>query len=141
MGGLDVLNGGAGFDTIIGGANGDLMTGGANADTFVFNSVEDMGDGSISSLDCDLITDFDGGQDRIDLSGIDANSIVAGDQAFSVVESFTGSAGELMIIMGLFNGIERPAIVVDVDGNGVEDGFFFIDATDGTLPLITDLIL
>ena len=58
-GGDDTLFGGAGDDELGGGAGYDTLTGGAGADTFVYNS----GDGH------DRITDFDDGEDRIDLSG------------------------------------------------------------------------
>lgn len=141
MDGLDTLNGGAGFDTIIGGANGDRMTGGADADTFVFNSLADIGTGSVSDIDFDLITDFHIGQDRIDLTGIDADTNTAGNQAFSVVDSFTGQAGQLMLVNGFFDGQDRSAILLDVNGDGHEDAFFFVDTTNGQLPSITDLIL
>lgn len=66
-GGNDVLAGGAGGETLAGGqgddvimdgAGSDRMTGGAGADVFVL-----AGDGV-----SDVITDFDPGQDRLDLS-------------------------------------------------------------------------
>ncbi len=77
MGGKDVLNGGAGADILIGGAGQDTLTGGAGADAFVFTAI---GDSTTSAPD--LITDFTHGQDKIDLSSIDANTALAGHQAF-----------------------------------------------------------
>ena len=43
----------------------------------------------------DQILDFTPGTDKIDLSRIDANSLVAGDQAFNWIGSnaFSGTAG------------------------------------------------
>jgi Ca2+-binding RTX toxin-like protein len=68
--GDDLLNGGAGNDKAIGGAGNDvlvggkgkdMLTGGAGRDTFVFNMVSDG---------MDQISDFEVGQDLIDLRGI-----------------------------------------------------------------------
>jgi Ca2+-binding RTX toxin-like protein len=139
--GMDMLSGGNGDDTLIGGANGDRMVGGANADTFVFNRTSDIGRGSLDSSDYDLITDFEIGIDRIDLSAIDANSLEGGNQAFTVVGAFTGQAGQLMIVEGFFDGISRPAVLIDLNGDAVEDAFFFVDTTSGALPSATDFIL
>ncbi len=49
------------------------------------------------SIENDRITDFTSHQDRIDLSGIDANAGAAGDQSFSFVGSsaFSHTAGQL----------------------------------------------
>lgn len=72
--GYDALLGGDGADRLIGGTEADVLIGGAGADRFVFTTVADGND---------RIQDFsraDG--DRIDLSAIDANPLVAGDQAF-----------------------------------------------------------
>ena len=62
------------------------MTGGNGRDVFDFNYLQDTG-----SRNSDVITDFRHGQDRIDLSGIDANVKqpairpfpILGDRAFS----------------------------------------------------------
>ena len=54
----DVLNGGAGDDFLHDGAGADTLTGGAGADVFVFAR-----DGAV-----DVITDFEAGLDRIDVS-------------------------------------------------------------------------
>ncbi|WP_433989321.1 M10 family metallopeptidase C-terminal domain-containing protein [Sulfitobacter sp. TBRI5] len=60
-GGADILNGGAGDDIIIDGAGADILTGGAGADDFVF----------VRDDQRDVITDFQPGLDRIDLTGLD----------------------------------------------------------------------
>ncbi|MGR4893621.1 M10 family metallopeptidase C-terminal domain-containing protein, partial [Sphingopyxis sp. LARHCG72] len=84
--GDDRLDGGTGNDILDGGAGNDTLRGGAGNDVFLF----DMLRGS------DIIADFRTGQDRIDLSAIDAIA-GGGDEAFHWVGSavFTGSAGEL----------------------------------------------
>lgn len=86
----DTLSALAGDDTLIGGAGTDKLTGGLGADTFKFNSVSDSG---ITAKTRDTITDFNSTQnDKIDLSGIDANSVVADDQAFTFINNAAFSA-------------------------------------------------
>jgi Ca2+-binding RTX toxin-like protein len=113
----DVLNGGAGSDVISGGNNNDringgagddVMTGGNNNDIFFFTEIGGA----------DRVTDFKHGQDKIDLSGIDA---VAGgaDNAFSLIGSgaFTGTAGQLRA----YSQSGSFFVAGDVDGDGVAD--------------------
>ncbi|RYE86488.1 MAG: type I secretion C-terminal target domain-containing protein [Hyphomicrobiales bacterium] len=96
LAGNDKLNGGAGNDTLVGGAGKDTLTGGAGNDVFKFNSASEIGNKPTTR---DVITDFKQGQDKIDLSAIDANSKVSGNQAFSFLsgnnDSFHKQAGEL----------------------------------------------
>src|SRR5262249_18197472 len=80
--GDNVLNGGAGNDRLTGGLGQDTLTGGAGNDVFAFNSVSDTLAGPLAR---DIITDFTPGQDKIDLSGIDANPTRKGDQAFRFI--------------------------------------------------------
>ena len=61
--------------------------------------------------------------DKIDLSAIDANTTVAGDQAFSWVQTPTGAAGE---IWQVHNGFSAWTVYADVDGGGAD---FMIDFT------------
>ena len=90
----NVLSGSGGNDTLIGGAGTDHMTGGAGNDMFVFVN----GDfGGATTATADEIVDFTSGQDTIDLSQVDANSLLGGDQAFAFVgtSAFSDTAGEL----------------------------------------------
>jgi Ca2+-binding RTX toxin-like protein len=87
-----LLDGGAGNDVLIGSAGADTLTGGAGSDIFTFSALSELGLGSGLR---DVITDFVVGTDKIDLSGIDANLALAGDQAFSLVSSFSTTAGEV----------------------------------------------
>jgi uncharacterized delta-60 repeat protein len=80
--GDDTLISGAGNDLLIGGVGQDSMSGGAGNDIFQFASLDDLGTTAGTS---DVITDFVHGVDKIDLSQIDANSSIAGDQAFVFV--------------------------------------------------------
>ena len=113
-GGGDTLLGGDGNDRLIGGGEGDLLTGGLGADTFV------MTNGSLGGvLETDTIFDLIAGQgDIIDLSDIDANTSLAGDQAFTIVSAFSKQAGQLTLTYGSNN---ITTLRVDVNGDGKVD--------------------
>ena len=84
-GGNDVLHGGAGNDVLIGGLGRDIMFGDGGADRFDFDTVTEAG---ATAGTRDVISLFDlAGGDVIDLSTIDANSSVAGNQAFTFIGS------------------------------------------------------
>lgn len=129
MAGNDRLIGGAGDDHLIGGAGADTLTGGLGADVFVFTTAND----SLSS-GMDRIADFSQlDADRIDLSLIDANIALAGDQAFTFIgaAAFTHQAGEARY--AIVNGV--TTVSLDVNGDGVADMAFkltgAIDLTGG----------
>ena len=79
--GNDVFTGGDGNDRINGGAGADRLSGNAGNDVFVFVTTSDS-----NSAGADTITDFYGAGatigDKIDVGGIDANTGIAGNQAF-----------------------------------------------------------
>lgn len=80
-GGNDTLAGGGGDDTLVGGAGQDSLTGGAGADRFVWTALTET-----AAATPDRVVDFvwvEG--DVLDLSAIDANLSLAGDQAFTLV--------------------------------------------------------
>lgn len=91
-GGSDSILGGAGDDTLAAGAGRDTLTGGAGEDVFIWDNRVDIGFGLRDS-----ITDFTSGEDLIDLSQIDANEVLNGNQAFTFIggAAFSGTAGEL----------------------------------------------
>jgi len=126
LGGNDVLSGGDGADKLFGGAGADKLLGGAGADTFVFSSSAE------STLDQrDVLYGFsraDG--DKINVSSIDANIDISGNQAFTFVgeTSFSRSAGELRYVQK--NG--DTFVHADVDGNGLID---FTVKLDGLVDL------
>lgn len=103
--GRDTLLGGAGNDTLVGGAQLDRLEGGAGADFFDFNLVAESG---ASSEGRDVVLDFSRAQgDRIDLSGIDANTVTSGNQAFTFIGSAAFSAdarGQLRFVHDAANG-------------------------------------
>jgi Ca2+-binding RTX toxin-like protein len=119
----NLLQGNDGNNIIWGGAGNDTLTGGAGRDTFAFKTVSDSGTTNASR---DVITDFVHGADRIDLSVIDANAKVAGNQAFSFLAAkgaaFTGRAGQLHYVASGANTL----IEADTNGDGVADFQLFL---------------
>lgn len=78
---------------------------------FQFTDASEMGTGAAR----DVIADFVHGTDLIDLSGIDANVTVFGNQGFAFIDAaaFSGVAGQLRYAGGVLSG--------DLDGNGSAD--------------------
>lgn len=83
--GRDTLSGGAGADLIHGAYDIDVMSGGAGADRFDFNDIDEFFVVTGNPRDLDRIIDFRRGEDKIDLSTLDANGLLAGNQAFAFV--------------------------------------------------------
>lgn len=132
LAGADSLSGGGGNDTLLGGAGVDTLNGGTGADRFVFSSPsESLPTGR------DVVLDFSHAEgDKIDLSGIDANSQVAGDQAFTVIPGlYTHHAGELMVA----NEADHYIVKGDLNGDGYSE--FMINVFSPTKPAVGDFIL
>ncbi|MFO1039375.1 MAG: calcium-binding protein [Geminicoccaceae bacterium] len=92
--GNDVLTGSGVFDTYIPGTGRDVMNGLGGRDTFVFQSKAD----SVVGDQTDHIVDFVRREgDKIDVSGIDANEAVSGNQTFTFVTTITGR-GQLAVV-------------------------------------------
>jgi Ca2+-binding RTX toxin-like protein len=121
--GADRIDGGTGADRLDGGAGRDMLVGGADADIFV---VADRLH-SPAGVQRDRLVDFAPGEDRIDLSGIDA-VYGGGDDAFVLIgrAAFTGEAGELR----WFASGALTIIAGDVDGDQLAD---FEVAVSGTV--------
>lgn len=83
----DLLYGNAGNDRLDGGAGQDKLTGGTGADVFVFSFASDT-----PRSKSDKILEFQSGVDKIDLSAIDADTTITGDQAFVFGRSAAGAA-------------------------------------------------
>jgi Ca2+-binding RTX toxin-like protein len=108
LGDDDTLTGAAGADLLDGGLGADRLVGGAGADVFLFRSLLEAAG--------DVVVDFSPAErDRLDLRSIDANTNLAGDQAFAWigVGLFGGVAGQLRFAEGVISG--------DVDGDGLAD--------------------
>ncbi|MCY7369897.1 MAG: tandem-95 repeat protein, partial [Polaromonas sp.] len=122
----DVIRGFNGNDRIVGGGGRDTLTGGAGADTFVLAVLADSLAGAGRR---DIITDFTVGVDKLDFSGLDANTLAgqAGDQAFTLIgtSAFGGVAGQLRytiaggitLVEGDVNGDALADFQVQLNGN------------------------
>jgi serralysin len=122
--GKDALEGGKGNDLIRGLAGADQLWGGAGIDTFDFDAASDIRKASGKR---DIIKDFQHGKDKIDLSTIDANGLVAGNQKFKFKategSAFTGVAGQLIWDQKNAAGTSNDKTLVsgDTNGDGVAD--------------------
>lgn len=112
--GNDTLMGGTGSDRLVGGTGTDRLFGGADTarDVFVFTALSDSRVGTAR----DTIEEFRNGIDDIDLSALDANTAVAGNQAFTL--SSSGAAANAVWVVASTGGVILRA---DVTGDGVAD--------------------
>jgi Ca2+-binding RTX toxin-like protein len=130
----DTLKGGALADLIHGNLGADILAGNGGADIFRFDSTADS-----NSTSTDRILDFRPGTDRMDLSRVDANANLAGDQAFAWIGSsaFTGTAGQLRAVQQGGDWILQG----DTNGDSVADLVILL-TLQGSTPLGTgDFIL
>ena len=104
------LNGQNGDDTLQDGLGRDIFMGGQGADTFSFSQLQN------GALRLGEVLDFSAARgDKIDVSKIDANVLVAGNQTFNFIgdQAFHNSAGELRFSQRLLQG--------DLNGDGKAD--------------------
>jgi Ca2+-binding RTX toxin-like protein len=133
LGGNDLLQGRGGADRLTGGNGQDTLTGGAGADIFDFDALGESGN---TPAIADLITDFTVGVDDVDLSGIDANSALAGDQAFSFIGTASFSAaGQLRYYQSAGN----TFVEANVDASIGAD--FTVELSGTLTPTAADFIL
>ena len=117
--GNDTLRGEDGADAFYGGLGADVMTAGSDTgrmDRFIYFNAAESGAGAGNR---DVITDFVSGEDRIELSRIDADITQGFKQRFDFVgdTAFSGTAGELR-----FEQIGNNTLVqADRDGDGRAD--------------------
>ncbi|MEM7507527.1 MAG: choice-of-anchor Q domain-containing protein [Pseudomonadota bacterium] len=131
--GDDTLLGEAGDDTLAGNAGQDRLIGAEGDDTYLYFRLTDS---EIGFIRRDIIEDFEQGSDRIDLSRLDADEGLAGDQRFDFVlrTAFSGTAGELRYFKATNLGV--TVVQVDTDGDAVQDmqielsGFIDLEAQD-----------
>lgn len=149
--GADALEGGAGADSLQGGLGDDILrgnsdddllqgddgadtlTGGYGGDTFVFHNASES-----RLFAADFITDLEASEiDRVDLSAIDANTAVAGDQAFAWAAALSGQAGQLVIYYIAARGVSQ--VQGDIDGDGAPD--FVLEMVNNHVPDLGVFIL
>jgi Ca2+-binding RTX toxin-like protein len=127
--GVENVTTGSGDDTIIMSNAVNVVDGGAGEDIFVF--------GSAAAAHGDTIRGFEAG-DKIDLSGIDANAGVAGNNSFTlesgqattapgqiVVTHETREDGEYTVISGNTAGDNAPEFRISISGNHALTGTDF----------------
>lgn len=139
MDGKDRLQGGGGNDTLVGGAGKDTLIGGTGSDRFDWDSAGDAGYGAARDIILDLVK----GQDKIDLSGIDARSTTtSANEGFSFIgkSAFGGAAGQLRYEHFDSSTTDYTLIQGDLNGDKVAD--FEIQLSDQLVPLqATDFVL
>ena len=127
--GEDTLIGGLGGDMLYGNNGSDVMTGGTTnqRDRFIFFHDTDSGVGAGNR---DVITDFQSGVDRIEISRIDADTTQNFKQSFDFIGAagFSNSPGELRYQ----HTSDQTILQADFDGDGAAD--FEIELT-GTIDL------
>ena len=121
----DYMLGGSGNDFMAGGPDSDYLEGGSGNDTFYWEySWDSVGN------DRDTIADFtslsgEGADDQLDLSEIDANLFVEGNQAFVLNTSYEplGVAGDLWFSVPISrpDGTYNTIIYGDVNGDSIAD--------------------
>ena len=123
----DLLNGGDGDDNLfgedgddvlVGGLGADDLVGGEGLDRFVYSSVAESPAGAPDHI---LFFSSVAGIDTLDLSAIDANTNVAGDQAFTIRHGGvpTGAAGDLWWTQDAVT--KALTWYGDVNGDGIAD--------------------
>ena len=126
----DILTGN-GIDNVLSGlAGNDQLTGGAGADTFAYTSSTESGYGMFGS---DSIMDFQQGSDKIDLSAMDANLGMAGNQSFQYVAydpNQTLQAGQVTSHFDATTG--KTMVEANIDGSAVSE---FNVALEGNVQL------
>lgn len=116
-GGDDRINGGDGNDTIVGGEGRDVLTGGAGADRFIFAAADSKAGASLR----DVITDFETGIDKLDITVLHITNYAA-----QIGFQSTGS--------GLI-------VYADLGGNGFDSSDFAVQLTGVTALAQSDFIL
>ncbi|HEY9346834.1 MAG TPA: proprotein convertase P-domain-containing protein, partial [Inquilinus sp.] len=132
--GANTLQGWWGDDVLVGSGGQDTLIGGVGADRFAYGSAWESPVGAGS----DRIADFSHAQgDRIDLAVMDANSGIAGNQAFVYIGTglYTHHAGELRFAQS--GGV--TTIAGDINGDGVSD--FHIRLTGTIALVVADFVL
>lgn len=139
--GNDRLNGGSGNDLINGGTGTDRLIGGTGADTFVWNTITELSPvNSTGAFVPDLVLDFNNSAgDRLDISGIDANTGVLGNQAFTFIGGAAFSAaGQIRSLFTPVEGMYR--LEFNTDGDAQAEGALLV-VTGTVFPSAADFIL
>jgi Ca2+-binding RTX toxin-like protein len=137
----DYIEGGEGNDRITGGLGVDYVSGGPGRDVFFYESVADANETDGWGIP-DWIGDWEA-TDRIDLSGVDANSEIAGNQAFEFAGAYYGEpapfSGAGTLNIGGFGG--ELYITGHTDSDGDVDFIIGIWSAAGESALSVDNLI
>lgn len=118
-GGSDRLDGGADGDVLIGGGGADQLTGGSGGDVFLYRAASDS-----TAAAQDLITDFQSGSDRIDLSLLAPTSVTIAQAGGHWIVTAQTAGGELSIRVAgsvtLSDIVTTPASMTQAGSNGAD---------------------
>lgn len=129
--GHDVLRAGEGNDVLWGGAGADRLVGNEGRDTFVFRATTDS-----SPAASDRIQGFDAPGatrgDVIDLSAIDANAGLAGNQSFEFGGTAAGhlrvvEEGRLTVVLANTDGNPDAEIRIVIEDHGIRASAYTAD--------------
>ena len=137
----DYIIGDAHANVLSGYYGNDTLWGGGGADTFRYDFVYQY-----YTLEHDTIRDFSSAEgDKIDLSVIDADSVRAGNQDFHFIgeSDFTGSAGELRLVMppDTAHSADYLQVEADANGDGIADLIIVVDGVEDAGMAATDFML
>lgn len=142
--GNDILVGGAGNDILRGGDGADIMTGNRGRDTmfagkdgftdvFVYKKASDSKTGSNKR---DKINQFDSGEDKIDLSSVDGNTAIAGNQSLGFSNAPNANNAIWLVDAG-----KNVLVRADVNGDGNADFEIQVNNVSGTGLAEADFLL
>jgi autotransporter-associated beta strand protein len=133
---VDAINGGSDIDKIRGGGGADVLTGGSGADVFKYRNASDSGLGAAA----DIITDFVSGTDRINLTRIDTNPFLAGDQNFVFVDTVAFTNNGIAQIRWVDLGADLR-IEADINGDGAADMHILLQGAGAGVLTAADFVL
>jgi autotransporter-associated beta strand protein len=133
---VDDINGGSDIDKIRGGGGADVLAGGSGADVFKYRNASDSGLGAAA----DIITDFVSGTDRINLTRIDTNPFLAGDQNFVFVDTVAFTNNGIAQIRWVDLGADLR-IEADINGDGAADMHILLQGAGAGVLTAADFVL
>jgi Ca2+-binding RTX toxin-like protein len=125
--GNDRITCGTGNDAASGGLGADRIIGGAGVDTYYYSAA---GESGVTGATRDFI-DFKTDEDILHLRGIDANTLLAGNQNFIFIgkANFSGVEGQLRFFNATSANGTYTIVEADRNSNGVADFAIGIDGT------------
>lgn len=129
--GRDTLSGNDGNDVLLGGTGVDKLTGGAGADTFRFTSISDSY--TTSSVNRDVITDFDAQADKLDLSRLGISGLGDGHDGTLTLRYYSTSDTTVLASLDADASGQYFQVALKGDYRGLLDNSFtsFVAGTKG----------